>query len=175
MIHRPCNKGLLNFWYGILQMKMFSLLFANRRRAVIHIIVCAFVLGKFAVRSGCARKTFGIRLAEIDGRTWLITPDGKPFFAHGITHTTNRSLSSNYNAVSKACKDIGFNAYGYGCPPQLKKDMPYVEGRNYVPISTYRGKGGVSASSTSLKSARATEADRRRSNKPVSRIGKTQT
>ena len=87
-------------------------------------------------------KTRAIGLAEIEGRTWLVTPDGKPFFPHGITHATNRSLSKNYNALSKACKDLGFNAYGYGCPPQLKKDMPYVEGRNYVPISMYRGKGG---------------------------------
>ncbi len=83
-----------------------------------------------------------IGLAEIEGRTWLITPEGQPFFAHGITHTTNRSLSHQYKAVAKACRSLGFNAYGYGCPSELKKDMPYVEGRNYVPISTYRGKGG---------------------------------
>ena len=86
------------------------------------------------------KRTIG--LAEINGRTWLITPEGKPFFAHGITHTTNRSLNKNYNTVSKACKDLGFNAYGYGCPSELKKDMPYVEGRNYVPISMYRAQGG---------------------------------
>ncbi|MEM6691967.1 MAG: hypothetical protein AAF664_21240, partial [Planctomycetota bacterium] len=84
-----------------------------------------------------------IRLGEIAGRTWLITPEGKPFFAHGITHSGNRSLSSDYVALSKACKELGFNAYGYGCPAELKKDMPYVEGRNYVPISTYRGNGGA--------------------------------
>ena len=83
-----------------------------------------------------------IGLTEIEGRTWLITPEGKPFFAHGITHATNRSLSADYGALSKACKDLGFNAYGYGCPAPLKSNMPYVEGRNYVPISTYRGKGG---------------------------------
>lgn len=81
-----------------------------------------------------------IRLAEIEGRTWLITPEGKPFFPHGITHVTNRDLRTNYNAVSKACKDLGFNAYGYGCPTELKSDMPYLEGRNYVPISTYLGR-----------------------------------
>ena len=82
-----------------------------------------------------------IGLAEIEGRTWLITPEGKPFFAHGITHVRNGSLRSKYDTVSKACKKLGFNAYGYGCPPELKKDMPYLEGRNYAPISTYRGKG----------------------------------
>ncbi|MEM1227903.1 MAG: endo-1,4-beta-xylanase [Planctomycetota bacterium] len=83
-----------------------------------------------------------IGLAEIEGRNWLITPEGKPFFAHGVTHTTNRTLQTNYNAVSRACRDLGFNAYGYGCPTPLKSDMPYVEGRNYVPNSTYRGNGG---------------------------------
>ena len=43
--------------------------------------------------------------------------------------------------VAKACKELGFNAYGYGCPPELTKDMPYVVGRNYISTSTYmRGK-----------------------------------
>ncbi|MEO1617616.1 MAG: endo-1,4-beta-xylanase, partial [Planctomycetota bacterium] len=97
---------------------------------------------KIKVTSSAPSKRSAIGLNEIDGRTWLVTPDGEPFFAHGITHATNRSLSSQYDALSKACKDLGFNAYGYGCPPELKKDMPYVEGRNYVPSSMYRGKGG---------------------------------
>ncbi|MEM6471059.1 MAG: beta-agarase [Planctomycetota bacterium] len=96
-----------------------------------------------SVDAATGREQGGVfKLAEIDGRTWLITPQGKPFFAHGITHTTNRSLSDDYSTVAKACKDLGFNSYGYGCPDELKTDMPYVEGRNYVPISTYRGKGG---------------------------------
>ncbi|MEM8669379.1 MAG: beta-agarase [Planctomycetota bacterium] len=81
-----------------------------------------------------------IRLKEIEGRTWLIDPEGNPFFAHGITHVSNKDLSDDYDAVSVACKELGFNAYGYGCPRQLKSDMPYVEGRNYVPISTYLGR-----------------------------------
>ena len=104
----------------------------------------ALVLSVVAANAQDAKRpsTRSIGLAEIEGRTWLITPEGKPFFAHGITHTTNRSLRTKYNAVSKALKNLGFNAYGYGCPTELKKDMPYVEGRNYVPISTYRGKGG---------------------------------
>ncbi|MEM9369224.1 MAG: endo-1,4-beta-xylanase [Planctomycetota bacterium] len=89
-----------------------------------------------------AAKQAAIGLSEIDGRTWLTSPEGKPFFAHGVTHATNRSLSQSYQAVSKACRNLGFNAYGYGCPAQLKDDMPFVEGRNYVPISTYRGNGG---------------------------------
>ena len=93
-------------------------------------------------QDAAAPKTRSIGLAKIEGRTWLITPEGRPFFAHGITHATNRSLRADYNALSKACKNLGFNAYGYGCPAPLKSDMPYLEGRNYVPISMYRGKGG---------------------------------
>ena len=84
-----------------------------------------------------AQEHSAFRLAKINGRTWLIKPDGKPFFPHGITHSTNRSLSRDYNALSKACKKLGFNSYGYGCPSVLKKDMPYVEGRNYISTSTY--------------------------------------
>ena len=39
---------------------------------------------------------------------------------------------------------LGFNAYGYGCPPQLRHDMPYIESWNHlVPISYYRGSKGV--------------------------------
>ena len=87
-----------------------------------------------------AEEQSAIGLAEIEGRTWLVTPEGKPFFAHGITHVSNRSLRADYNAVSRVCKDLGFNAYGYGCPTPLKSDMPYLEGRNYVPISTYVGR-----------------------------------
>ena len=92
--------------------------------------------------ASAAQEQSAIGLAEIEGRTWLITPEGKPFFAHGITHMTNRSLRTDYSAASRACKNLGFNAYGYGCPNELKSDMPYVEGRNYVPISMYRANGG---------------------------------
>lgn len=108
-------------------------------------VLASIVISKPAVArkpgAKVSQKRSVIRLAEIEGRTWLITPEGKPFFAHGITHVRNRSLRNKYNAVSKACKNLGFNAYGYGCPAELKSDMPYVEGRNYVPISMYRGKG----------------------------------
>ena len=32
-------------------------------------------------------------LTKIKGRDWLLTPEGKPFFAHGITHARNRPTS----------------------------------------------------------------------------------
>ncbi|QDT59956.1 hypothetical protein SV7mr_24700 [Stieleria bergensis] len=84
-----------------------------------------------------------IRLSKIDGRHWLIGSDGKPFFAHGITHVGNARSKHDAMDVATACKRLGFNAYGYGCPPELRSDMPYLEGWNdLVPISMYRGKGG---------------------------------
>lgn len=85
-----------------------------------------------------------IRLTEIDGRHWLVSPDGKPFFAHGITHVSNNRAKFDFAEMSAACKKLGFNAYGYGCPMQLRHDMPYVESWNHlVPISMYRGKNGI--------------------------------
>lgn len=85
-----------------------------------------------------------IRLTKIDGRDWLVGPDGKPFFAHGITHVSNNRAKFDFATMSEACKKLGFNAYGYGCPPQLKHDMPYVESWSHlVPISYYRGKNSV--------------------------------
>ena len=83
-----------------------------------------------------------ITIKEIDGRSWLADSHGNPFFAHGITHARNLSAKLDYRKFSKACKKLGFNAYGYGCPPELRSDMPYLEGWNHlVPISYYRGDG----------------------------------
>ncbi len=78
-----------------------------------------------------------IGLATIDGRDWLVDSRGDPFFAHGITHASNNRNAFDYTEFSAACKRLGFNAYGYGCPPQLRGDMPYVESWNHlVPITT---------------------------------------
>ncbi len=85
-----------------------------------------------------------ITLGKIKGRHWLFMPDGKPFFAHGITHAGNRDANLDFEKFSKACKEVGFNAYGYGCPEPLRKDMPFIESWNHlVPISYYRGKNAV--------------------------------
>ena len=85
-----------------------------------------------------------IRFAKIDDRHWLVGPDGKPFFTHGITHVSTKRAKFDLAEMSAACKRLGFNAYGYGCPPQLKHDMPYVESWNHlVPISYYRGKDNI--------------------------------
>lgn len=91
----------------------------------------------------CAQETSNdITIAERDGRPWLIDGKGKAFFAHGITHISNPEHGIDLDEVRKACKELGFNAYGYGCPPPLRKDLPYLDGVNHlVPISTYRTDG----------------------------------
>ncbi len=85
-----------------------------------------------------------IQLRVIDGRHWLIDGDGYPFFAHGITHSSNKSANLDLAAFSKACKEVGFNSYGYGCPSELRSDMPFVESWSHlVPSAYYRGKNNV--------------------------------
>ncbi|MCR9200103.1 MAG: hypothetical protein NXI04_15820 [Planctomycetaceae bacterium] len=83
-----------------------------------------------------------ISLTRINGRHWLVNSDGQPFFAHGITHAGNGRAKFDLQQFSAACKDVGFNSYGYGCPDGLRSDMPYLESWNHlVPISMYRGDG----------------------------------
>ena len=85
-----------------------------------------------------------ISLVEIDGRAWLVDPSGQPFFAHGITHVNNRAANLDFETFAAACRELGFNAYGYGCPEELRDDLPYIESWNHlVPSSYYRGKQGV--------------------------------
>ena len=91
-----------------------------------------------------AEKQVGFKIEKIQGKHWLIKPNGQPLFAHGITHASNQYAKLNYQNFSQACKSIGFNAYGYGCPEPLRRDMPFIESWNHlVPISYYRGKNGV--------------------------------
>lgn len=94
--------------------------------------------------TGQDEKPKRITLSEIDGRHWLVSPEGKPFFAHGITHVSNKKANLDFPRFSELCKDLGFNAYGYGCPPELRSDMPYVESWSHlVPSAYYRGKNNV--------------------------------
>ena len=103
--------------------------------------VLSFLLFIAFASSILANQNEVITIQKIGGRPWLIKPEGMPFFAHGITHARNLSSKSEIDKFSKACKEIGFNSYGYGCPQSLRKDMPFIESWNHlVPISYYRGK-----------------------------------
>jgi hypothetical protein len=95
-----------------------------------------------ATVAAAAQSPSNIRLQKIDGRTWLIDPAGRPFFAHGVTHIAYGHNNEDVTAIGRACKELGFNACGYGCPAELKAELPYVEDRNdFVPISIYRARG----------------------------------
>jgi len=97
-----------------------------------------------AAKPASGKDSGSFSLTKINGRDWLLTSEGRPFFAHGITHAGNQFANLDFKKFSQACKELGFNAYGYGCPQQLRKDMPYVASWNHlVPISYYRGKNGV--------------------------------
>ncbi len=104
----------------------------------------AFLLSLLLAFSAVGEETSNITLTKIDGRHWLVDTDGNPFFAHGITHVGNNRAKIDYSKISEACKELGFNAYGYGSPNQVRSDMPYVESWNHlVPISYYRGKNNI--------------------------------
>lgn len=108
----------------------------------IQTLILGSLLGAGVTHSNAAEaEPRNIRLAEIDGRSWLIDPSGQPFFAHGVTHLNSKEHGSPVTAIAGACKDLGFNAYGYGCPNELKDDLPYLEGSNLIPTSTYRTDG----------------------------------
>ena len=95
-----------------------------------------------AETTGKSARPTNISLSKINGRHWLVNADGKPFFAHGITHAGTARAKYDLRKFSAACKEVGFNAYGYGCPDELRSDMPYLESWNHlVPISMYRGDG----------------------------------
>lgn len=112
------------------------------RTILLHLaLVAAFASPLLAEKPAAVE---AIRLSQIQRRHWLLTPEGQPFFAHGITHAGNNRAKFDFKDFSKACKEVGFNAYGYGCPEQLRKDMPFLESWNHlVPISYYRGRNGV--------------------------------
>ena len=118
-------------------------------RLALPILLLAVLLGLNQAgqeKSGPQKEFQRVRLATIDGRYWLVGPNGKPFFGHGITHVSTRRAEPpiNMSKFSRLCKELGFNAYGYGCPPQLKSDMPYVESWSHLVQSAYyRGKEGV--------------------------------
>ena len=118
-------------------------------RLALPILLLAVLLGlnQAGQEKGRPQKEFQrVRLATIDGRYWLVDTNGKPFFGHGITHVSTRRATPpiNMSKFSRLCKELGFNAYGYGCPPQLKSDMPYVESWSHLVQSAYyRGKEGV--------------------------------
>jgi hypothetical protein len=84
---------------------------------------------KEPIASQDAKKTQNISLAKIDNRHWLIGADGKPFFAHGITHIGNVRSKHDFMKVSAACRKLGFNAYGVSLRVKSGHEVPQQLGR----------------------------------------------
>jgi hypothetical protein len=93
--------------------------------------VVSFLLFVLFASPTLANKAGFITIKKFEGRSWLIVPDGQPFFAHGISHARNLKTSTDLDKFSKTCKEIGFNSYGYGCAESLRKDMPFIESWNH--------------------------------------------
>ena len=57
-----------------------------------------------------------IGLTEIEGRTWLITPEGKPFFAHGDHSCNEQESECRLRRVLKGLQRSRVHAYGVRLP-----------------------------------------------------------
>jgi hypothetical protein len=76
-------------------------------------------------------------LEEIDGRHFLITPEGHGYRALGINHF-HMMTSKDYDSVIRKIREWGFNAGCYQGPRWMWDRCPYTKGVNLVPTSPYR-------------------------------------
>lgn len=96
------------------------------------------------------------QVAKRNGRTTLVTPDGKPFFSLGVTHIQaiaapaprepnviidrfNNDWSAMISELNQNLQSWGYNSTGYGTPRHLGELMPYAEGVLTAPTSLYFG------------------------------------
>ena len=83
-------------------------------KSFVHLVLAAAILSLVPPAATAGEATCFIHLEEIDGRSWLsVDSKGKPLFAHGITHIGTVKIGAPYEKIAEACKDAGFNAYGY--------------------------------------------------------------
>ncbi len=75
-------------------------------------------------------------LEEIDGRHFLITPEGHGYRALGINHFHNMT-SRDYDAAIRRIQGWGFNAGCYQGPRWMWNRYPYTKGINLVPVSQW--------------------------------------
>jgi len=76
-------------------------------------------------------------LKEIDGRHYLITPEGHGYRALGINHF-HMMTSEDHDGAIERIRDWGFNAGCYQGPRWMWSRYPYTKGINLVPTSPYR-------------------------------------
>ena len=97
--------------------------------------------GGCTIIKGMATEFF--HLEEIDGRHFLITPEGHGYRALGINHFHNMT-SRDYDAAIRQIKGWGFNAGCYQGPKWMWKRYPYTKGINLVPVSQWKRDGQFS-------------------------------
>ena len=76
-------------------------------------------------------------LEVIDGRHYLITPEGHGYRALGLNHFHSMT-SKDYDGAIERIREWGFNAGDYQGPRWIWKRYPYTKGINLVPTSPYR-------------------------------------
>ena len=71
-------------------------------KSFIHLVLAAVIPSLVAPAATAAEATGFIHLEEIDGRSWLVDSQGKPFFAHGITHIGTVKIGAPYEKIAEA-------------------------------------------------------------------------
>ncbi|MEM9283318.1 MAG: hypothetical protein AAGA96_15965 [Verrucomicrobiota bacterium] len=96
------------------------------------------------------------QVAQMNGRTTLVTPNGQPFFSLGVTHIQaiarpaagepdlfanhfDRDWSAVASEIKNHLHSWGYNSTGYGTPAPLGELMPYAEGVLTAATSMYFG------------------------------------
>ncbi len=83
------------------------------------------------------------RLQQHDGRFWLVTPDGHPFFNLGINHlaagldNAQRADGALAAELTQKFKSWHFNTAGYNASPLFARHTPFVSFLNLVPTSRF--------------------------------------
>ncbi|MEM1443700.1 MAG: hypothetical protein AAGF67_15245, partial [Verrucomicrobiota bacterium] len=76
-------------------------------------------------------------LEEIDGRHYLITPEGHGYRALGINHF-HMMTSQDFDGAIELIRSLGFNAGCYQGPRWMWNRHPYTKGITLVPTSAYK-------------------------------------
>ncbi|MEM0969784.1 MAG: hypothetical protein AAGJ31_10570 [Verrucomicrobiota bacterium] len=80
------------------------------------------------------------QIQKIDGRHFLITPEGHGYRALGINHF-HMMTSNDFDGAIRQIKGWGFNAGCYQGPRWMWNRFPYTKGITLVPTSPYKVDG----------------------------------
>lgn len=92
------------------------------------------------------------RAAQIRGRWWLISPEGRGLFVLGLNHINELKHPEDYQRtlfaqrfghdweqvfaeVEKHCRAWGFNSAGFQAPQEMRATMPYVLSTKFADAS----------------------------------------